>query len=83
MKSETNALDIDAFHIYASTIKNQYNEMHEARKTHIKAMYRILRANGYTRIAAVETIYKTLSDKLNSLIEVRKTYIEDLTKGIK
>lgn len=46
-------------------------------------MYRILRANGYTRIAAVETIYKTLSDKLNSLIEVRKTYIEDLTKGIK
>ena len=75
--------EMDAFESYAYVINRQHKEMWEARNSYIIEMYKILINNGFTRSAAVERIYKTLADKLNSLIEVRKTHIENITKEVK
>lgn len=81
--TKLDTIDLNAFEFYANTIQKQHNQMLLDRKTYIIGMYEILRNNGYTRTGAINSIYTTLADKLNSMIEVRKGFIENVTKGIK
>lgn len=76
-------IDIDAIHTYANVIQKQHKEMLEARKSYVIEMYKILRKNNYTRTGAINSIHSLLCDILNSMIEVRKGFIEDATKELK
>lgn len=78
-----NLAEIDGFNTLSDLVLTEYKRYHKQRDEYIREMYLILLMSNYTRKNAVDTIYNTLADKLNSLIEVRKTHIENITKGLK
>lgn len=77
-----NRTEIDGFNSLARLIRLEFTDCKKQQDEYIKSMYSILRRNDYTRMGAINTIYKTVADQLNSLIEVRKTHIENITKGL-
>lgn len=81
--TKLNTIDIDAVHAYANVIKQQHKEMLKARQTYIQEMYKILRRNNYTRVGAINSIYVLVSETLDSMIEVRKSFIEQATEKLK
>lgn len=81
--AKLSTIDLNAFEMYANVIKKQHRDMLEARKSYIIAMYKILKENEYSRIGAIKSIHTTLAEKFDSLYEVKREYIEQVTEGLK
>lgn len=71
---------LDKYIKLRTELRSKHYKYHEERDELIKKMYDLLIQNDYTRDRAINTIYVQLSNYLNSMIEVRKTHIENITK---
>lgn len=80
--AKMSSADIDGFNTMARLIRMEFTDCKKRQDEYIKSMYRILKKNDYTRTGAINTIYTTIANELNSLIEVRKTHIENITKQL-